>query len=157
MVLCCRIVWDKIKSVKNQERWLSTNEEEYEDRDGNVFNKKTYEDLKRQGLLWRCWSGWEWVCTISLGNTSYTLDYTACFNESLVYSLVVMQWLYWCCPGNLCRSLSTGRNNGAYHFLWNQNLHYLEGECLLLSHQNYTILDPHLKSECMSACSWGQG
>ena len=26
-------------------------EEEFEDREGNVYNKKTYEDLKRQGLL----------------------------------------------------------------------------------------------------------
>ena len=26
-------------------------EEEYEDDEGNVFNKKTYDDLKRQGLL----------------------------------------------------------------------------------------------------------
>lgn len=44
-------LWDKIKLVKSQDRWLATNEEEYEDRDGNVFNRKTFEDLKRQGLL----------------------------------------------------------------------------------------------------------
>lgn len=25
--------------------------EEYEDGEGNVYNKKTYEDLKRQGIL----------------------------------------------------------------------------------------------------------
>ncbi|RUS29286.1 hypothetical protein BC938DRAFT_480829 [Jimgerdemannia flammicorona] len=25
--------------------------EEFEDQDGNVFNKKTYEDLKRQGII----------------------------------------------------------------------------------------------------------
>lgn len=25
--------------------------EEYEDAEGNVYNKKTYEDLKRQGIL----------------------------------------------------------------------------------------------------------
>jgi len=25
--------------------------EEYEDNEGNVFNKKTYQDLKKQGLL----------------------------------------------------------------------------------------------------------
>ena len=54
-VLVCKChavaVWDKIKAVKAQEKWLATNEEEYEDTEGNVFNKKTYEDLKRQGLL----------------------------------------------------------------------------------------------------------
>ena len=44
-------VWDKIRSTKDKDKWLATNEEEYEDREGNVFNKKTYEDLKRQGLL----------------------------------------------------------------------------------------------------------
>ena len=27
------------------------NEEEYEDADGNVYNKRTYEDMKRQGLI----------------------------------------------------------------------------------------------------------
>ena len=26
-------------------------DEEYEDADGNVYNKKTYEDLRRQGLI----------------------------------------------------------------------------------------------------------
>ena len=30
---------------------LTFQEEEYEDSKGNVVNKKTYEDLKRQGLL----------------------------------------------------------------------------------------------------------
>ncbi len=49
--ICVSIVWDKIRGNKSKELWLSTNEEEYEDREGNVFNKKTYEDLKRQGLL----------------------------------------------------------------------------------------------------------
>lgn len=44
-------LWDKIKGVKAQDHWLAANEEEFEDTEGNVFNKKTYEDLKRQGLL----------------------------------------------------------------------------------------------------------
>lgn len=44
-------LWEKVKGVKAQEKWLAANEEEYEDTEGNVFNKKTYEDLKRQGLL----------------------------------------------------------------------------------------------------------
>ena len=30
---------------------LSVSQEEYEDSIGNVVNKKTYEDLRRQGLL----------------------------------------------------------------------------------------------------------
>lgn len=44
-------LWDKLKSEKHKERFQAANEEEYEDSQGNVVNKKTYEDLKRQGLL----------------------------------------------------------------------------------------------------------
>lgn len=36
---------------KQGERWIPEAEEEFEDSLGNVVNKKTYEDLKRQGLL----------------------------------------------------------------------------------------------------------
>jgi splicing factor 3A subunit 3 len=35
----------------DEQNWKSDAMEEYEDKDGNVFNKKTYEDLKRQGYL----------------------------------------------------------------------------------------------------------
>ncbi len=45
------VVWDKIRNEKTKDKWLSANDEEYEDTEGNVFNRKTYEDLKRQGLL----------------------------------------------------------------------------------------------------------
>jgi len=31
--------------------WKPEEEEEFEDDEGNVFNKKTYEDLKRQGII----------------------------------------------------------------------------------------------------------
>jgi splicing factor 3A subunit 3 len=44
-------VWEKIKTQKNQERWVPEQGEEFEDSLGNVVTKKTYEDLKRQGLL----------------------------------------------------------------------------------------------------------
>ena len=44
-------VWEKIKQNKELERWKPDAEEEYEDSAGNVVNKKTYDDLKRQGLL----------------------------------------------------------------------------------------------------------
>jgi|TARA_B100001540_G_C15200499_1_gene370563 splicing factor 3A subunit 3 len=41
------------KSLRSKEvgRWDKTTDEECEDADGNVYNKKTYEDLKRQGLI----------------------------------------------------------------------------------------------------------
>jgi len=44
-------LWNKLRKDKWEETWKPEHEEEYEDREGNVFNKKTYEDLKRQGLL----------------------------------------------------------------------------------------------------------
>lgn len=44
-------LWDKLKNEKHKEKFQAANEEEYEDSVGNVVTKKTYEDLKRQGLL----------------------------------------------------------------------------------------------------------
>ncbi|KAG5867679.1 hypothetical protein JTB14_020189 [Gonioctena quinquepunctata] len=44
-------LWEKLKVQKQGERWQPETEEEYEDSQGNVVNRKTYEDLKRQGLL----------------------------------------------------------------------------------------------------------
>ena len=63
-------MWEKIKMGKVEDAWAAENEvtslchwrirlfsndviiqEEYEDSIGNVVNKKTYEDLRRQGLL----------------------------------------------------------------------------------------------------------
>ena len=44
-------LWDKLKEQKNGERWQAETEEEYEDSTGNVFNRKTFNDLKKQGLL----------------------------------------------------------------------------------------------------------
>ena len=36
---------------KGTGKWDKDVDEEYEDADGNVYNKKTYDDLKRQGLI----------------------------------------------------------------------------------------------------------
>ncbi|XP_030244489.1 splicing factor 3A subunit 3 isoform X2 [Drosophila navojoa] len=44
-------LWEKLKSQKQSERWIADQEEEFEDTLGNVVNRKTFEDLKRQGLL----------------------------------------------------------------------------------------------------------
>jgi len=46
-----RALWAKLQDQKSAEAFKATEEEEYEDSNGNVLNKKTYEDLKRQGLL----------------------------------------------------------------------------------------------------------
>lgn len=41
------------KSLESKDtgKWDKEVDEEYEDADGNVYNKKTYDDLKRQGLI----------------------------------------------------------------------------------------------------------
>jgi len=44
-------LWEKLKVQKQEEAWKPEMEEEFEDSKGNVVNRKTYEDLKRQGLL----------------------------------------------------------------------------------------------------------
>jgi len=44
-------LWEKLKGEKTAERWQAEHEEEFEDSMGNVVNKKTFDDLKRQGLL----------------------------------------------------------------------------------------------------------
>ena len=44
-------LWEKLKDSKAKERFQPENEEEFEDSVGNVVNKKTFEDLSRQGLL----------------------------------------------------------------------------------------------------------
>nr|CAG4641560.1 EOG090X03G1 [Eurycercus lamellatus] len=44
-------LWTKLRSQKTSERFVADHEEEYEDSMGNVVTKKTYEDLRRQGLL----------------------------------------------------------------------------------------------------------
>ncbi|XP_053207953.1 splicing factor 3A subunit 3-like [Panonychus citri] len=44
-------LWHKLKDEKQKEKFQTSTEEEYEDSEGRVVTKKTYEDLKRQGLL----------------------------------------------------------------------------------------------------------
>jgi splicing factor 3A subunit 3 len=44
-------LWVKIKQDGQKVMWKPDAEEEYEDVDGNAMSKKTYEDLKRQGLV----------------------------------------------------------------------------------------------------------
>jgi splicing factor 3A subunit 3 len=44
-------LYSKIKGKIEMEVWNKEAGEEYEDRDGNVLNRRTYEDMARQGLL----------------------------------------------------------------------------------------------------------
>ena len=42
---------DKIQKQSAVSSWKPEDEEEFEDGEGNVYNKKTFEDLKRQGII----------------------------------------------------------------------------------------------------------
>jgi splicing factor 3A subunit 3 len=44
-------LYHKIKDQLRQEQYISEFEEEFEDTQGNILNRRTYEDLARQGLL----------------------------------------------------------------------------------------------------------
>ena len=45
-------LWKKIQAKQGVNKWRPDLEEEYEDKEGNIYNKKTYTDLQRQGLIW---------------------------------------------------------------------------------------------------------
>ncbi|XP_073287533.1 splicing factor SF3a60 homolog [Primulina huaijiensis] len=44
-------LWEKIQEKQGVNKWRPELEEEYEDKEGNIYNKKTYTDLQRQGLI----------------------------------------------------------------------------------------------------------
>ena len=44
-------LWEKLKKSSKLETFKSDTMEEFEDFEGNVYNRKTFEDLHRQGLL----------------------------------------------------------------------------------------------------------
>ncbi|EHA8592329.1 putative Splicing factor SF3a60 [Cocos nucifera] len=44
-------LWEKIQERQGLIKWRPDLEEEYEDKEGNIYNKKTYTDLQRQGLI----------------------------------------------------------------------------------------------------------
>ncbi|WOL20473.1 splicing factor [Canna indica] len=44
-------LWEKIQERQGVNKWRPDLEEEYEDREGNIYNKKTFTDLQRQGLI----------------------------------------------------------------------------------------------------------
>lgn len=44
-------LWRKLQADDKKRGWRPDEDEEYEDDEGNVYNRKTYEDLKRQGLI----------------------------------------------------------------------------------------------------------
>ncbi|XP_078429865.1 splicing factor-like protein [Wolffia australiana] len=46
-----KVLWERIQERQGLNKWRPDLEEEYEDREGNIYNKKTYTDLQRQGLI----------------------------------------------------------------------------------------------------------
>ena len=51
MIPAYTAVAEKLKNEGRQAAVASETMEEIEDAEGNVYNRKTYEDLKRQGLI----------------------------------------------------------------------------------------------------------
>jgi hypothetical protein len=50
-LFCVPIVAEKLKQEGRHEIFEQETMEELEDDEGNVYNRKTYEDLKKQGLI----------------------------------------------------------------------------------------------------------
>ena len=48
---CIFLVAEKLKREGKNEIFEQETMEELEDEEGNVYNRKTYEDLKKQGLI----------------------------------------------------------------------------------------------------------
>ncbi|KAJ4954013.1 hypothetical protein NE237_030845 [Protea cynaroides] len=46
-----RYLWERIQERQGVIKWRPDLEEEYEDKEGNIYNKKTFTDLQRQGLI----------------------------------------------------------------------------------------------------------
>ncbi|KAG5233734.1 splicing factor [Salix suchowensis] len=44
-------LWKRIQERQGVNKWRPDLEEEYEDKEGSIYNKKTYTDLQRQGLI----------------------------------------------------------------------------------------------------------
>lgn len=52
MLTCfCCLVAERLKQEGRHEIFEQETMEELEDDEGNVYNRKTYEDLKKQGLI----------------------------------------------------------------------------------------------------------
>jgi splicing factor 3A subunit 3 len=45
------VLYDKIKEGVKGDQFTGAVDEEFEDTEGNILNRRTYEDLARQGLL----------------------------------------------------------------------------------------------------------
>ncbi|KAK6925991.1 Splicing factor SF3a60 /Prp9 subunit, C-terminal [Dillenia turbinata] len=51
VVLEAKELWERIQERQGLNKWRPDLEEEFEDKEGNIYNKKTYTDLQRQGLI----------------------------------------------------------------------------------------------------------
>ncbi|KAF8380053.1 hypothetical protein HHK36_027523 [Tetracentron sinense] len=46
-----KVLWERIQEQQGVNKWHPELEEEYEDKEGNIYNKKTYTDPQRPGLI----------------------------------------------------------------------------------------------------------
>ena len=50
-IFAFNLVWEKIRTKINKDVSELQVIQEFEDKDGNVINEKTYNDMRRQGLI----------------------------------------------------------------------------------------------------------
>eukprot|EP01062_Namystynia_karyoxenos_P065830 TRINITY_DN59888_c0_g1_i1.p1 TRINITY_DN59888_c0_g1~~TRINITY_DN59888_c0_g1_i1.p1 ORF type:complete len:457 (+),score=186.57 TRINITY_DN59888_c0_g1_i1:70-1440(+) len=50
-IVDAQALWHKLKHDTAWRQWRPDNEQEFEDSEGHVFNKKTFDDMRRQGLI----------------------------------------------------------------------------------------------------------
>ncbi|KAK9121923.1 hypothetical protein Syun_019540 [Stephania yunnanensis] len=48
-----KVLWERIQERQGLNKWRPDLEEEYEDKEGNIYNKKTYTDLQRQVRMFK--------------------------------------------------------------------------------------------------------
>ena len=89
-------VAERLKQEGRQEVVQSETTEELEDEDGNVYNRKTYDDLKKQGLIWYLISGLlpSPLTYSSLLQVHVTFSLVILLNSSVLSSYVYVYRVY---------------------------------------------------------------
>ena len=87
---------EKLKREGKQEIFQQETMEELEDDEGNVYNRKTYDDLKKQGLIWYLISGLlpSPLTYSSLLQVHVTFSLVILLNSSVLSSYVYVYRVY---------------------------------------------------------------
>lgn len=99
-----QLVAEKLKQEGRHEIFEQETMEELEDDDGNVYNRKTYDDLKKQGLIWFQHKN---ILGLVVAGVSSICTYIWIISlSSSWFSLIVQyrwpSWWRWCWPPRGC-------------------------------------------------------